>query len=174
MFTKAIRTLNKFRIYQMVSWCVYTVRKSTGSLPPPPSTVPGGREEYLLPDNQRRVGTKSFRENIIKMVDLARIRQAEPVLLTSPVYPGTTGNYNSALREIARDQKVWLIDLDNVFRQHGIRRLLLDDCHPTAEGNRIIAEKLAELIPFVITRTEPRIVEPGPKHQLLSEPGGHP
>ena len=41
---------------------------------------------------------------------------------------------------------VYVVDLPKVFKENGGERLFIDHCHPTAEGHRLIAEALYELI----------------------------
>ena len=138
--------LGATRTYQLISLGIYKIKEKSGYLPPPPAQAPLGRDEKRLPEENRRVTTYDFIQNLREIARIAHQRNAEILLVTSPVYPDTTGNYNDTIREMAQLHEYPILDAEKAFKKQGICQLLLDDCHPNVRGSEILAELLADKI----------------------------
>jgi len=120
--------LGRLRSFQILRAAMARLHKPSGH--PPDEDVP-------------RVAPEEFRENIRVMIRAIRRHGARPLLVTSPVFPDTVGNYNDLLRVIAARERVILVDAAARFRTLPPRSVLLDDCHPTPAGHRLLAQLIA-------------------------------
>jgi len=99
-----------------------------------------------------------FKRNIRTVAELVRVRGGRPLLVTmpydadraraSPLFHAWLDEHNATLRELAREQGLLLVDLDEQARQHPERWQghFLDLVHVTPEGNRLKAEAIAEAL----------------------------
>ena len=55
-------------------------------------------------------------------------------------------DYVAALRSVALQRDVVLLDPSELFRTNGGERLFVDHCHPTAEGHRLLADTLRDIV----------------------------
>lgn len=88
--------------------------------------------------------------NLTRLVELARGRGVEVVLMT---YPDRRSFYflaSSVIRRLAELADTVLIDLARVFAPRCLERscpeLLLEDGHPNSAGYRLVAETLVEAL----------------------------
>ena len=123
------------------------------------------------PARTSRVPLEKFRRNLIRMVDTVRAIDGVPILCTpnplawdeqtltlygkSPYLPADADGFNVTLREyvaairvIAKEYSVPLVDLDVAFRQYVSEAvppwnaLLLDGMHPNDAGHRLATDCL--------------------------------
>jgi lysophospholipase L1-like esterase len=122
-----------------------------------------------------RVPLAEYRANLGEMITAIRGAGATPILLTpspvawtcellklygrAPYQPDNPDGWNvelkqyaAAVRQIAVDQRVLLVDVDGMFREyaaepgHHLGDLLLDGMHPNDMGHRLIAEGILKNI----------------------------
>ena len=121
------------------------------------------------PATQPRVSLENYKRNLHDMLTQIKATGAVPILMTpnpmawtdklrqlygrSPYQPDDPDGFNcllkeysAACRELARSEKIHLIDIDNEFRKHDINSLLLDGMHPNDTGHALIAERLLPAI----------------------------
>ncbi|MFQ5526529.1 MAG: SGNH/GDSL hydrolase family protein [Thermoanaerobaculia bacterium] len=104
-----------------------------------------------------RVPLEKYRENLERMVAMAREGGSEPILLTRPFvgpvdsvhkWKYSAFDYNAATIEIAARENVLVVDLYSSFK--GRDELFSDESHFTDEGHRlaggIVADHLAPLL----------------------------
>jgi lysophospholipase L1-like esterase len=118
--------------------------------------------------SEPRVGLAEYQSNLRKMVAAIRQCGATPILLTpnpvswtpelrklygsKPYEPDNADGWNvllvhyaEAVRKIAGEEKVAMVDVDRIFRDyaaqpgHQLSDLLLDGMHPNDTGQRLIA-----------------------------------
>ena len=98
-----------------------------------------------------RVTLDEYRANLIEIIQAARSRNLELVLLTRPYVgdiPSDTWwmnfgrDYNVATAEVAREQRVTLVDVYSFFKDRGT--LFADESHFTDEGHRLAAGFIAD------------------------------
>jgi lysophospholipase L1-like esterase len=146
------RFLGKLKLFQLTAFLIHHCSElMTSPVPFAPNTDDAEMKylltERTLPDEMKRVSGKDFMLNISAIADLAINRGAYPILLTTPVIPETVGNYNAELKKLAETRNYPLIDLEPIFEKDKYNRAyIMDECHPTALGNQIIAGLLAERI----------------------------
>lgn len=97
-----------------------------------------------------------FKRNIRTIAELVRVRGGRPVLVTmpydavraqaAPLFHAGLVEHNATLRELAREEGLLLVDLDEQARQQPERWQghFLDLVHMTPEGNRLKAEAIAQ------------------------------
>lgn len=105
----------------------------------------------------RRVSLDDYRDNLARMIRLARDGRAVAVLLTRPYigesnqalwWKNVAADYNAATAEVAAAQHAPLIDLYTAFRDR--RGYFADESHFTKEGHRLAAELiLSQLAPLI-------------------------
>jgi lysophospholipase L1-like esterase len=122
-----------------------------------------------------RVGLEEYRNNLREMIRAIRGAGGRPILLTpnpvswtpelrklygqKPYEPESADGWNvllvhyaEAVRGIAADKKVELVDVDRIFRDytsepgHRLDDLLIDGMHPNDAGQRLIALAVMEKI----------------------------
>lgn len=120
-----------------------------------------------------RVSLDTYRGNLTYFVKTLKARGARPILLTPnslewtpklrelygkpPYDPSSDDGFNvlldqyaEAVRTIAENEQVPLVDVRRIFKQHRQRNpdqpLLLDGMHPNALGHRLIADALLKVI----------------------------
>ena len=127
------------------------------------------------PARTSRVPLEKFRRNLIKMIDSVRAIDGVPILCTpnplawhaqtlglygkSPYLPADVDGFNVTLREyvaairvIAKEYSVPLVDLDVAFRHYVSEAmppwdaLLLDGMHPNDAGHRLAADCLIPVL----------------------------
>jgi len=143
--------LQRSRIYQAVSNLIFHLRHRISSHTVKPEEMTEEikylHQERLLDDNRKRVSKQQYIDNIQAIRAVAADRCARVLLLTSPVNPDIVGNYNPELREISRKDGVLLLDLAEIFsRENRYPQLLIDECHPSRKGHRLIAGELKTFI----------------------------
>lgn len=123
----------------------------------PPATAP-------------RVALSQYEQNLRGLIAALREQKARPVLMTTnptrwtsklrdlygkpPYRPEDAdgfdapvlARYNEAVRRIAKDLAVPLVDVHDAFTAKNPDKLLLDGMHPNDEGHRIVAELLLPVI----------------------------
>jgi lysophospholipase L1-like esterase len=99
-----------------------------------------------------------FRRNIRTIAEHVRLRGGRPVLITMPfdpqrardlpVFRAGLEEHNTLLRELARDEGLLLVDLDELAQRQPdrLREHFLDLVHMTPEGNRFKAEAIADAL----------------------------
>ena len=104
-----------------------------------------------------RVTLDEYRANLIEIIQAARSRSIEVVLLTRPYVgdiPSDTWwmnfgrDYNVATAEVAREQRVTLVDVYSVFKDRGT--FFADESHFTDEGHHLAARFIADGIRALI------------------------
>jgi len=126
------------------------------------------------PSAQPRVALKTYAANLRFFVKSIRAAEAEPILMTPnplrwtpklkqlygkpPYNPDDANGFNlllqdyaAAVRAIAKEEQVPLIDIDRAMKAK-IDDLLLDGMHPNAAGHRLIADRL---LPAVLQAIAP-------------------
>lgn len=123
------------------------------------------------PETQPRVGLDRYRANLQHFITTLRAHDARVILMTPnplhwtpplrqrygrPPYVTETDDgfnlllrdYAAAVRDIAKQHNVPLVDVDRAFRDYtrqpgqSLADLLLDGMHPNAQGHRMIADLL--------------------------------
>jgi lysophospholipase L1-like esterase len=115
-----------------------------------------------------RVGRDEFKAVLCKVVDRLRMEGIMVVLMTCPPmtdrYWGMhleayqkhginflVKDYAQAMRDVAAEKRVELIDVYRAFEQDpGTRDYLPDGLHPDARGHRVIAELLVRRLTCII------------------------
>ncbi|MBL8216985.1 MAG: hypothetical protein JNK87_40070 [Bryobacterales bacterium] len=124
------------------------------------------------PAKSARVTVARFRENLTYFVESLKSAGARVVLMTfnplawtekmtamygkAPYQPGEPMGFNAgrepylqAIREVARQQGVVLVDVDAAFREYAatagqsLNDLLLDGIHPNTRGHEVVARLLS-------------------------------
>lgn len=101
-----------------------------------------------------RVTVEEYKDNMRSMVESATAQGARCMFLlldprADPV-PPEQKPYREALRDLAAERKVPLVDMEGPFTHAANRAaLFLDDVHPSPTGNVIIAEHLAATLKTV-------------------------
>lgn len=122
------------------------------------------------PATTSRVPLSEYERNLRWMIAALREQGAKPVLMTTnptrwtnklrelygkpPYSPGDAdgfdapvlSRYNEAVRRIAKELTVPLVEIHDAFTAKNPDKLLLDGMHPNDEGHRIIAELLLPII----------------------------
>jgi lysophospholipase L1-like esterase len=121
-------------------------------------TIRAGEHEFALGWNTE-IGRPdevevALRDNLRKLAALSRLSSAQLVLMT---YPGQFRYYsraNPAIRSIAQESGIPLIDLELVFRplcpEFSCRQWLHGDQHPNEAGYRLVAETIALQLPELL------------------------
>jgi lysophospholipase L1-like esterase len=125
-------------------------------------------------EGKSRIPVKDYTANLTHMIKVLREKGARVILMT-PNQPRETldkwrfertARYVHAVREIAKDQKVPLVDIWRHYNKYAAAEgqkqsdLLLDDVHPNDAGHKLVAELLAD----VIAKMEAAESESGRKH----------
>lgn len=127
------------------------------------------------PATKPRVPLARFKANLAFFLDAIRARNGRVVLMTPnpmrwtpslrqcygkpPYRPDETDGFNlvlhtyaAAVRDLAQQHQVDCLDIYAAFQTYGrqpgqsVDALLLDGMHPNAEGHRLVAERLLELL----------------------------
>lgn len=106
-----------------------------------------------------RVPLSDYVENLTNMVRIAHDHGIIPILMTQPFIPQADADnvnlflqekqveYNTALMHVGFQEGVYSVDMSPTFEAHKpLRNLFSSRVHPTAEGQRLIAVKLANMI----------------------------
>lgn len=95
----------------------------------------------------------AFENDIRAMINEVRSKEAIPVLANvlpmtqgRVIFQGTVDNLNLILANLAREEKVVLVDLAREFRGDAATERFPDGLHPDEDGNRIIAAAVRERI----------------------------
>jgi lysophospholipase L1-like esterase len=120
-----------------------------------------------------RVSRDEFRATLVKMVDRIRRSGITVVLMTCPPmterYWGKhlepyqkyginflVKEYAQAMRDVAREKRVELIDVYRAFEREPKRlEFFPDGLHPDARGHRVIADLLVERLAGILGRQRP-------------------
>jgi lysophospholipase L1-like esterase len=123
----------------------------------------------------------SYKTNLTAMVDILRDRDIAALLVTRPtaVHPhmsqedlasrniffpyyagsysvgkflGLHGAYNRAIRSVAAERDVSLVDLDEIFNRYDKKNLFWDTMHPNEEGHVLVARALFEKLTGLIEK----------------------
>jgi len=147
LLDRAARFLSRYRTVQLLASLA------------PRREIPEGRaerkafkEEHLAGREETpRVGVAEFSRLSTLLVESAQRSGADVILLGPPRTPGLLERYpdlrayNASLADVARSRGVAFLDLEPIFLAD--LSLFIDEVHPTPEGHRLIAERLAEMIP---------------------------
>jgi sialidase-1 len=122
------------------------------------------------PATASRVSLTEFEQNLRWMVNALREHKAKPVLMTTnptrwtdkmremygkpPYRPDDAdgfdapvlSRYNAAVRRLAAELNVPLVEVHEAFTAKNADKLLLDGVHPNDEGHRLIADLLVPII----------------------------
>ncbi|MCC5848068.1 MAG: SGNH/GDSL hydrolase family protein [Verrucomicrobia bacterium] len=97
--------------------------------------------------------TGAFENDIRAMINEVRSRDSIPILVNIMpmtqgriIFQGTVDRLNESLANIAREEKVGLVDLAREFRGDAATERFPDGLHPDEDGNRIIAMAIRERI----------------------------
>ncbi|MEW4527046.1 SGNH/GDSL hydrolase family protein [Maioricimonas sp. JC845] len=123
------------------------------------------------PVTQPRVSVDRYRENLLHFISTLKKQNARVILMTPnpllwtpslkqrygrpPYDPGSDAGFNlllrdyaAAVREIAKQQDVPLVDIDRAFHEYdrqpgqSLADLLSDGMHPNEQGQRLVADLL--------------------------------
>lgn len=121
-------------------------------------TIRAGEHEFALGWNTQ-IGAPEeveaeLRDNLRKLTALSKLSSAQLVLMT---YPGRFRYYslaNPAIRSIAQESGIPLIDLARVFKplcpEFSCPQWLYGDQHPNEVGYRLVAETIASHLPELL------------------------
>ena len=115
-----------------------------------------------------RVSVSTYRENLARMITEIRDRGATVVLMTpnpaiAPKYSAdrnvTLKPYVDAVRELARSEKLELVDVYGRFAEFAVEgtelnSLFTDAMHPNPAGQKLIAEMLISRLQPILGREE--------------------
>jgi len=136
------------------------------------------------PATSPRVPLSSFRRNLTRIVELTRHGERKVILMTpnpmrwtaemkamygkAPYKPADPDGFNvllkdyaEAVRDVAAEQKIPLVDVYEAFLEHGrqkgrsVDQLLSDGVHPNDRGHEIVAQLLVEQIVAAIAGRQP-------------------
>lgn len=104
-------------------------------------------------EGRPRVAVGDYKDNLTTLIGAVERRGARPVLLILPSVfdltraplPEPRTRYRQALRELAEEEHLLLVDGAAPFAG-GAPDLMLDDVHPSASGHALLGEALAEAI----------------------------
>lgn len=149
IFSKEIFILQEFlersELYKFFRNCIFYFRVGINKI------LKGqGRREL-------RVSLSDFKDNLREIVKLTRDRNIKLYLLTAPINKHIASHqeismhseYNMAIRDIAAEQNVPLVDIAEIFdkKEHS-DDLFLDVRHPSSKGYQYIAEAVSKYITF--------------------------
>ncbi|MDW9837433.1 hypothetical protein GOB11_27485 [Sinorhizobium meliloti] len=99
----------------------------------------------------------AFRDRLFRSVQIARRSRARTISIATIVQPSETfavrtprmawnfNRYNSVIREVAEQNSITLIDINDLCQQHGKERALSKDgMHLSAAGHRLMADAYLE------------------------------
>jgi len=104
-----------------------------------------------------RVSLPDFKDNLRDMIKFTKGRGIKLYLLTAPINEHIASyreisihsEYNKAIKDIAGEQNVPLIDIAEIFgKKEGNDGLFLDVRHPSSKGCRCIAESIFKSMTF--------------------------
>lgn len=119
-----------------------------------------------------RLSVEQYRENLVLLVTRLREGGARPVLMTPPRFardadPNGLGEnpngrlepYAQACRDVAREQRVLLVDHYEAWtratgRGVNLRDWTTDGCHPNPRGHQELAERLVPIVVNALTSGE--------------------
>ena len=106
----------------------------------------------------RRVPLAEFRDNLLAIVRQAQASGSRVIVVVPPVPPRTArehplgADYREVVREVARTERLLVLDGERVFGAHAGELLFSDWVHPTARGHEVLA---TALLPVVSEATSP-------------------
>jgi lysophospholipase L1-like esterase len=148
--------LRTFQIMQLAGEKVLGTRSNHGKVAETPSDPE--RDADSIP-KVLRVPLNDYVENLRNMVRIAHDHGIVPILMTQPYIPKNDADsvslflqekqteYNAALMSVGFKEGAYSLDMSPTFEAHKpLRYLFSSRVHPTAEGQRLIAVKLANMI----------------------------
>ncbi len=126
------------------------------------------------PVTEPRVALAKYQQNLRDMISRVRAAGAKPILMTAnplrwtaklkelyghpPYRPGeidgfespSLASYNAAMRKLASELSVPLVDVHKKFSAHDVDELLLDGMHPNDAGHEIVANLLVPVIRDIV------------------------
>jgi len=94
----------------------------------------------------RRVEPDDFYNNYVELIKIANQNKIAVVLLTLQNKHHNDNEYNSIVWAIAQAYNIPIADICSIFWNSREKDLFIDDIHPTALGNQIIASEIYEII----------------------------
>lgn len=107
---------------------------------------------FGLNDMKNGESAVTFASNLTAVVDGILSEGSRPVLMTTTrLQKGASilgrvnpAPFNDAIRQIAEDKDVYLIDVHEKFKGYNTPEYLMDVAHPNAEGYRVLADIILE------------------------------
>ena len=113
--------------------------------------------QFLHSENSLKVGPKKFKENIQKLIELARKISSKIIFIgltpvdeskTTPIPWNTDKSYKNEyieeydeiIKSVCEKNKILFIDVFKMFKKLNYRNLLEDGLHPNSEGHEKIFE----------------------------------
>ena len=135
--------LNHSKLFNTLRSILFKAKAFTGSNNPVRGNSARKGRSY-------RVEADEFEQNITEIIKIAQDNKIHAIMITSPVFPRSVGNYNPIIRKVTSEKQVTLIDAEPVFFSHRGNGWLVDDCHPNREGHLWLAHALyKQIINFV-------------------------
>ncbi len=132
--------INKSRILSFINSLVMKIRQY--------------QYKRLGPDESVRVSIKDYRYNLLKFVEICKNEDVLIILMTAPYLDATEEwitihkEYNSVVRQIAREKDIPIVDIVEIFKRR--RDLFIDPdtdkSHYNWKGSQVIAKALADVI----------------------------
>jgi len=107
---------------------------------------------------KKRVSLEDYIENLREIIKICKERKVKVILMTA-VYLDNESDwldmhlkYNSAVRDIAKEENICLLDAVNLFKKSEALFLEpdVDQCHINLKGSRILAQRLASIIETIL------------------------
>lgn len=149
--------LSSLRSFQLVQWILSSATDRVDSQPSAAEEDP--EFELTAIPQKLRVPLPYFTQNLAEIIDTAKEKGIQLVLMTQPYQPPRQSDsykqffvdkqeeYNAAMQKVAERKQVPFIDMKPVFESAGTPgQLFVSRVHPTERGHRAIAEALADKI----------------------------
>ncbi len=126
-------------------------------------SIGGNDAQMLLDKNVPRTPPEQFRNNIEKLLDLARKHSSKIMFVgLTPVDESRTvptlwnkniaylnsnmRHYNEIIKDVCKQQGVMFVDVFELFELVGHKSLLEDGLHPNSKGHRMIFEEVRKAL----------------------------
>jgi lysophospholipase L1-like esterase len=134
------KALSNLRLFQLMTYGMIHLQK----VPETEEEVQSARTDLV------RVPLDDYRDNLTKMIEIARKHNITPVLLTQALNPKSPfplekhDAYNKIVVELASQMNVPYVDAREILKED--TKLFSSNTHPTRRGHRLIATTLADTI----------------------------